>query len=1453
MGKITKRVLVEWVDFECDRQLFLNLAEKDRNWIEPFRQLTLSKRYSQRSKLRYGNLFEHRIYQNILNLPNNVIANEKPNGEIEETVLTRNFLANASFEEPLILLEHSFIVPKQFWDNLFPKSKPKEYSDRLRPDIMVFRKIDRSEKIILPSGEVSEIPSDVENPIGICIWDIKITQEESINKKHFIEILHYISALQAFLKQEGLDQQFFILANENGIFPNKDRIQFFNFDQFQDHIVSFKYQDLKHLYSKIQSKIRTLSSQIPTSIETIPLRIQPACGRCRYLDDCKETLGYKKRPEDWSIDLLPYLEHATAEELKSMGINTIGQLYEQLPRIEPTSIPKPIYAELPLLRIKTEAILRTNRVPAPYGEAFTAAIPKFSDFSIIIDANLDPINDIVYNFGIYFSIFFSNNRPHSKCLNETWRILQEILECEDASPNSQTVQKGVDTLRQWSKTVNKHNLFRAATHLSNLLEDETIKTEIKSFENGTQKFELEYSYVLDNLEPSKELSLAQNAIQVFERIISLTSYLEEIIQVEMTYKGGTYISSPTTAAYYWSWEVISSIESLLERHLKSLLFQKKSREHLQKITSWLTPKESQVKNNLQFKKVYDLRLFAETLMGFPLVLNYTWHGIAKLYLEYFKIDRKYWREHFNYMEFNMWHLLIEETDINKKIHLLQKMHEQIRKKVRILDRLRVQFQQNQNRLISFQSKPVKNLALRKDFVPEEFHNLARVWLMFSKLTGAIQELEADFFKHIFPEFSIAKLRAAKISKIRKTVIEGPRGGVKYTYQFEMEGLSSNAKFSVGDMALVCPNELRDHPLMKFRTIRIVSMEWNDENNSFTITTDAVQFDLDKPIDDFVPSSETQWFLYPLGGDFWSKKLKFVLEQRHIGSSWLGQLIDWQLQLNLKSLKQPPSPEIDVAELYVFRPSELLKLKPTQPQTSLTRPLAPKPDSSQEKAILNSMNSVISLIQGPPGTGKSQTIANLVNEILSTTDKPVKILVTSFSYQAMHVVLEKLNKSKEMNGENALASKITKVFVRSASKEPAEGAEDFVKENKTWKLNGQSRVVTRERRLTDKLPDSFIVFANPQQLVNLSQPIDGKRVFDEDFAFDYIICDEASQMPLDQFLSVLLFLRSATAIIQVESEISEKGDLLNPDNLKVKIDADFNDLTKVILVGDHFQLPPVQPLSPPKKLAPILGSVFSYYVEVQNLTPVQLSVNYRSNQKIVSYTQSLEIYSDLTAAPLCKNYQIKGDIQQVKDPNLREILDPKKILCTIIHESQFDTALSPNEAFVTTALVEEYYQMISPQTPEEEIEFWSNQIGIVAPHNAQGRFIIRNIFNRINTISQLDAKRLMDQLRNTTFSVEKFQGSDRDLIIGTIGISSRLQLEKEEEFIYELNRFNVLTSRAKGKIILVASSNFLEYLPRKRVALENSARIRQFVNMCTNEKKLTVDINGNKIPITFKYS
>jgi superfamily I DNA and/or RNA helicase len=79
-----------------------------------------------------------------------------------------------------------------------------------------------------------------------------------------------------------------------------------------------------------------------------------------------------------------------------------------------------------------------------------------------------------------------------------------------------------------------------------------------------------------------------------------------------------------------------------------------------------------------------------------------------------------------------------------------------------------------------------------------------------------------------------------------------------------------------------------------------------------------------------------------------------------------------------------------------------------------------------------------------------------------------------------------------------------------------------------------------------------------------------------------------------------------------------------------------------------------------------------------------------------------------------------------------------------------------------------------------------------------------------------------------------------IIIASIRISDKGQLKAEEEFIYDLNRFNVLTSRAKSKAILVCSENFLDYLPKRHQIMESVEKIRKFTyDFCNNSKSINI--------------
>jgi hypothetical protein len=500
--------------------------------------------------------------------------------------------------------------------------------------------------------------------------------------------------------------------------------------------------------------------------------------------------------------------------------------------------------------------------------------------------------------------------------------------------------------------------------------------------------------------------------------------------------------------------------------------------------------------------------------------------------------------------------------------------------------------------------------------------------------------------------------------------------------------------------------------------------------------------------------------------------------------------------------------------------------------------------------------------GPPGTGKSQTIAALIDEFIirrTQKNKTSKILVTSFSYTALRVIIEKVRKSKDHSGNHTPSSEVQMIFFHSRTQNPIpnephlRNVDDLMKDGQTWKLNGKTRTVTQTILLEESLEDNFIIFANAHQLYHLTSRVS------ENFCFDLICVDEASQLPTDYFMSSLQFIKKPKISIKKSNFMVPKQFIRTKNVVKTLIPQNntltSDSFTKVIVVGDHNQLPPVRVKKPPKNLEMILDNIFRYYVEGHNISQRQLKVNYRSHRDIVEFTSQLGLYENLIAYKKNADRILRGNLGKINKSWVREVLEPQRVACAIIHQQQFEIGISLFEAQIVAEIFKGFYLMINPRNETEEKRFWAEMVGVVAPHNAQGRTIIRNVFQLFEMITNLPKSELMQHLKETVYSVEKFQGSDRDLIICSIGLSDEDKLQMEDEFIYNLNRFNVLTSRAKSKLIFISSDKFVEYIPDEREILKESSQIYRFVKeYCKNEITLNIKTGNYEelLKVRFRY-
>jgi len=1493
-NNFNKQLLTKYIESECKRQLFLELAYiMPEKWYTDERKIERPKHIHKMHKLLldFGKDYEKKVYEYLRSIKG-ACYNLDAEGNVDETYLNPSLFAQLyenlkkSQLDDFILLEYQYEIPETFFYDIFPpkgtdKAIPVNYGEQ-RPDIMIignsFNKHNNTVLELISDGTVREVPeNELYTRYGINIIDIKNIREDHIGKKQFIEILYYLLTLASYLKEYKLDDKFFVRIDFNGIFPQyntEDLKKLQNINDIIEMLIQVHWNESLQIFTDTINKIGKLWSTCPIPIESTSVNIQPSCGYCFFLEDCKNTLGMDnfKEPKDWSLKLLPYTSSSTSQQLIDLGFQTIEDVANNINSIPIGSTPNPLYSEIPLLQNKSLALINDRDVLPRPGHTHTYAIPKFSPISITFAVEKAPNIEKVYAAGFFLQMYTFANSYFSNVFDNWWKTWKDAIKL-DKKPED--IQKILNEFMVREISLEEIEEFKYI--LKKLKIDEnliSLRGEIAKSGNPRKQTRviLQFATINEGSNNETEGKFTKNIIKTLYYILELTNYIEKFVIVVADNSKSGYVRyyGPTTSLFYWGERQLNNFQDMLERNLIYIIDDVEVWGRFLRIIELFTPSDSEVSHPYQHKKLFNLQNFTETILGFPSIINYTWHEIAKRALSTYS-SSKYWIPHFNYMDFNNWYEMILNKDLKERKEIREEIRRQIMHKIRTINNLRINYQIQSKYVISKHARTFSREELRRIAIPPEYHSIAHVWYIFSKLTGSRDERDAEYFRTIYPELSIGKLAAAKVSELKIHM-----NNEKFYYSFQIKNLSSNMKINIGDRVLLIPDENRDmrsNQRMNDWKVTISSMVWSSEINGYLIQTEENRKKLLEKLDISKKLEQFSWYLYNTALDVWSNKLykdNGLLQRHNLGNTWLGARLAYLWKIRSKQvLKWPQKWSFTAPSVYLFAP-ELLNPDTDNnfiniPNDLLT-PIEPIPDHSQRKAINLALNEIISGIQGPPGTGKSQTIAALIDEYYIRSEKngkdSVKILVSAFSYAAIRVLIEKIRSSKDKDGNPTISSQLQMIFLKSKRQEKIEGILNLTRYSKdTWKINDENFSVIISKPLKETLNDNFIMFANAHQLFHLTE--NPEKLIDEDFAFDLICVDEASQLPVDNFMSSLQFIHNKEFKFVKPQFAREPGTrVTNTDEvksleLKEKIDKD--SLTKVVIVGDFNQLPPVQPVPPPKKLEKVLESLFTYYVKHHKIPNTQLQVNYRSHKDIVGFTETLGMYNELIPYSETAERTLEGNISNVEEDWVQEVLNPKKVVSAIIHKKKrFEIGVSVLEAEIVIKIVVGYYEMKHPQSEEEERMFWREDIGVVAPHNAQGRLIIRRVFDELTNSKKpktnLTSSELMYLLKSTIYSVEKFQGSDRELIISSIGISDKDQLNSESEFIYDINRFNVLTSRAKCKVILVASEKFLKFIPEERIIMEEAARIHKYAyKYCNKSQTLTIkdekDLDEN---VEFRY-
>lgn len=483
------------------------------------------------------------------------------------------------------------------------------------------------------------------------------------------------------------------------------------------------------------------------------------------------------------------------------------------------------------------------------------------------------------------------------------------------------------------------------------------------------------------------------------------------------------------------------------------------------------------------------------------------------------------------------------------------------------------------------------------------------------------------------------------------------------------------------------------------------------------------------------------------------------------------------------------------------------------------------NSSQRRALEEALGYGVRLVWGPPGTGKSHTLAATVNAALLQAQmdgRPLRVLITAFTWSA----IDNLLKPTFDHAERLLPGAVRFFRLTAGDQVPnlPEGFPDHIVQE-LKRLAPSPEIQDLRSRLTNPaVGDLVVVGATPGQTVNLIRARDERGATYSEQLFDLVVIDEGSQLDVAR---ATLALTAAAA----------------PGH--------------VICAGDPKQMAPIHKAEPPKDLEAMVGSIYGFLKDVHSVPEIQLTTNYRSNAEVVDCFRSAGYGSDLKAHSAALRLRLRppteADLLKWPDrvawsPAYDDILDPVRPVTCLLHHDAVSAQSCEFEAQVAISLVWRLWTRLVPGLsgkvshdgiPEEPrapglcdpADFWTERVGIVTPHKAQQSIVINGLQALFRPLGH-DAA----MIRAAVDTVERFQGQERDVMLATYAVGDPDTITDEEEFLHNLNRFNVMTSRARAKLVVIASHELVRHLSDDIKIVRGSRMLKHFAEAhCRNRQ------------------
>ena len=400
---------------------------------------------------------------------------------------------------------------------------------------------------------------------------------------------------------------------------------------------------------------------------------------------------------------------------------------------------------------------------------------------------------------------------------------------------------------------------------------------------------------------------------------------------------------------------------------------------------------------------------------------------------------------------------------------------------------------------------------------------------------------------------------------------------------------------------------------------------------------------------------------------------------------------------------------------------------------------------------------VAVVHGPPGTGKTTTLVEAINETLM---KESQVLVCAQSNMALDWISEQLVD----RGINVLRignpTRVNDKMLGFTYERRFESHPDYPQ---LWAIRKAIRELRSHRKRGDERFHQK--FEHLKARATELEIRINSNLFDEARVVASTLVGSANRV-LEGMKFGTLFIDEAAQALEAACWIPMRR------------------VTRVVLAGDHCQLPPMV-----KSIAALkagLGkSLMERIVEHKPDVVTLLKIQYRMNEKIMKFSSDWFYHGEVESAPQTRNRGIL-DLDEPIEWRDSKVDDEEGDSGESFVGESFGR-INKAEAQLTLDTLEDYFKKIGKQRIlDEHID-----VGVISPYRAQVQYLRRLIRKRESF------KPYRHSISVNT--VDGFQGQERDIILISLVRSND---QGQIGFLNDLRRMNVAITRARMKLIIL---------------------------------------------------